>query len=693
MPQYQGVWTLPVAARLQSTQQWATDPLYRNTTLLLQADNAANGAQNNTFIDLSPNNFTITRNSNTTQGTFTPYSATGWSNYFTGSGSYLSNTSAALIGSTVSTFTAEAWIYMTTVPTSDANNVGSVITLDGQAAGTVNYLAFGPLTNQRLCLRWFDGAGKTCNGSTVLALNTWHHIAVVVSSNTISMYVNGVPETLSGTTTLTNRNGTSNQFAIATNNYTNFSGYISNVRVTNTAVYTSAFAPSTAPLTSPSGTLLLTCQSNRFFDANTQTTAKVLTPAGGLTAVQAFSPFAPQYQWTAPVISGSGYGGGSVGYLLAPASSNFQYPGDFSIETWVYVTTSNLGPIWGTAGGGGSDQIYLNGNTNIFYDNTNFTYFNSASSVLPYTWSHICITRQSSTLRMIINGVLVGSKTQVGTLGSAATGPGIFIRASLDDQVGGPVYMADLRVCKGSVPTSYQTSSTTAGTVIFTPPTQAVTTTSQGATSSNVSLLLNFTNAGIYDGAMKVDLQTVGNAQVSTSVVKYGTGSMAFDGTGDYLTSNASITDLCAFGAGDFTIETWVYFNVVNSIQAIYDSRPLSTQGAYPLIYLNSDGTIRYFANGGDQIISSAVLTGVWYHLAIVRLNGVTRMFLNGVQTGSTYTDSTVYINSVGRPWIGLNAFNGTQGLNGYIDDLRVTKGVARYTSNFTPPTVALPRQ
>ena len=238
MPQYQGIWTLAQAAQLQSTQRWATDPLFENTTLLLQADNAPNGAQNNTFIDSSSNNFTITRNGNTTQGTFTPYSLQpgAWGNYFGGAGSYLSNTSTALIGSTVSTFTAEAWIYMTAAPTSDANSVGSVITLDGQAAGTTNYMGFGPISNQRLYLRWFDGAGKTCNGSTVLALNTWYHIALVVNSNAIAMYVNGVPETLSGTTTLTNRNGTSNQFAIATNNYTNFSGYIYNVRVTNTAV-------------------------------------------------------------------------------------------------------------------------------------------------------------------------------------------------------------------------------------------------------------------------------------------------------------------------------------------------------------------------------------------------------------------------------------------------------------------------
>jgi hypothetical protein len=87
------------------------------------------------------------------------------------------------------------------------------------------------------------------------------------------------------------------------------------------------------------------------------------------------------------------------------------------------------------------------------------------------------------------------------------------------------------------------------------------------------------------------------------------------------------------------------------------------------------------------------VLANTWYHVAVSRINGSTRLFINGTQSGATYADSTSYLNASGRPWIGINAFNSTQGLNGYIDDLRVTKGVARYIANFTPPQVALPRQ
>ena len=164
---------------------------------------------------------------------------------------------------------------------------------------------------------------------------------------------------------------------------------------------------------------------------------------------------------------------------------------------------------------------------------------------------------------------------------------------------------------------------------------------------------------------------------------------MYFDGAGDYLVSNSATTDLYAFGTGDFTIEMWIRFNAVNTIQAVYDSRANSTQGAYQLIYLNSDATIRYYVSSADRITSSAISSGVWYHLAIARSGTSTKMFIDGTQAGSTYTDSTSYLNGSGRPWIGFNAFNSNpdQALNAYVDDLRVTKGVARYTANFTAPT------
>ena len=198
------------------------------------------------------------------------------------------------------------------------------------------------------------------------------------------------------------------------------------------------------------------------------------------------------------------------------------------------------------------------------------------------------------------------------------------------------------------------------------------------------------TNAGIFDNAMMNNLETVGNAQVSTSVKKYGTGSMAFDGTGDYLLSNVATSNLYALGAGDYTIEMWIYFNNVSTLGVFYDSRPTSTNGIYPTLYV-SGGSVYFYINSANEG-SAAVSTGQWYHLAVCRSSGTVKMFLNGTQS-ATWADTRVYLNGSNRPIIGSSGFGAGDAFNGYIDDLRVTKGAARYLGNFQPPTSQLQDQ
>ena len=88
---------------------------------------------------------------------------------------------------------------------------------------------------------------------------------------------------------------------------------------------------------------------------------------------------------------------------------------------------------------------------------------------------------------------------------------------------------------------------------------------------ANTSLLLNFTNAGIFDQTAKNILETVGDAKVSTAQYKYGTGSIVFDGTGDYLVTSSSVNN--RLGSGDFTIEMWLYpSNTSSAYRAIIAS-------------------------------------------------------------------------------------------------------------------------
>jgi hypothetical protein len=228
-------------------------------------------------------------------------------------------------------------------------------------------------------------------------------------------------------------------------------------------------------------------------------------------------------------------------------------------------------------------------------------------------------------------------------------------------------YMSNIRVVKG----------TAVYTGAFTPPTAPLT------PVANTSLLLSGTNNGIYDATLQNNIQLSGNARVRTDVTKYGTGSMYFDGSSGYLLATA--TPALTFGTGNFTIEYWIYFNSTSE-QGILGMRPQSTNGIYPVIYFLSN-TLRFNVNGVDRITSSSLTTGTWYHIAVSRSGSSTKMFIDGTQVGSTYTDTNSYLCS--RLVIGANDYTlGTLPLNGYIDDLRITK-LARYTANFTPSTVA----
>jgi hypothetical protein len=240
--------------------------------------------------------------------------------------------------------------------------------------------------------------------------------------------------------------------------------------------------------------------------------------------------------------------------------------------------------------------------------------------------------------------------------------------------------MTDVRTVLGSIPTSYQTSSTTNGTSIFTSTTAPITTSSQG--SSNTSLLLNYTNAGILDNAMMNDLETVGNAQISTSVKKYGTGSMYFDGTGDGL--QAVGTPNTVFGTGDFTVEFWIYLNANTGTFKKFIQ--FGTSGSCFTIETQSTNNVLNVTDLNNTVFitsSSALSLTTWVHVAVTRSGSTLKLFQDGTQVG-TATNSTNFGNS-GSVYIGQS--NAGQAVNAYMDDLRVTKGVARYTANFSVQT------
>jgi len=203
---------------------------------------------------------------------------------------------------------------------------------------------------------------------------------------------------------------------------------------------------------------------------------------------------------------------------------------------------------------------------------------------------------------------------------------------------------------------------------------------------SGTSLLLNFDNAGIYDAATINDAETEGNAQVSTTQAKFGTTSMYFDGTGDWL----PIIDKpeLRFGTGAFTVEFWLYLGATGAARGLV-AKGTSTTGW--LVSTDASDKV-VFTYTTSTITSTGALSGsTWYHIAVVREgtgSNQTKIYIDGVNDG-TGTVSTDF-NQTSVMYVAANRTGG-DALNGYIQDLRITNGYARYTGNFTPPTAAFP--
>lgn len=630
-----------------------TDPYFENVTLLLHGD-GTNGGQNNTFIDSSNNNFTMTRTGNTTQGSFNPY-GTLWSNYFDGTDDYLSVADNAALRPGAGAFTIEAWIYRNA---SGADH--TIFAKGGASTGVVFQVTSGNILR-------FTHTTTNIDSTGTISAGTWTHVAVVregTGTNQTKLYINGTNDgqgTVSTDFTQTEevRIGTDRSAAA------DFSGYISNLRlVKDTAVYTGNFTPPASPLTAISNTSLLTCQSNRFLD-NSSNSFTVVRNGGPL--VSSFTPYAPSTVYTS-VAGGSAYIDGSGDTLDSPATATFNYgTGDFTYETWVYPeSTPNDSSIISQPSAGTPYPLFMIYNGALHWSPGSGSYQAFGLSVTNGQWNHIAAVRQGGTMYGFLNGVR-GSTTHAY---ATSLGDGRFIRIATGNRYKG--YLSDTRISNIAVYT----------TTTYTVPTSKV------VATSSTNLLLNYTNAAIFDSAAKNDLETVGNAQIDTGTKKFGTGSMEFDGTGDYIVEPTNPN--FGYGTGDFTIEFWLYLNSTG-LQTVV-SNLTASNSVNPHLYYSSG--LRYYTNNADRITGSSLSTGTWYHIAVSRASGSTKLFIDGTQSGSTYSDSNNYGGSaplgIGTYWSAGSPVT-TDTLNGFIDDLRITKGVARYTAAFTPPNRAFP--
>ena len=178
-------------------------------------------------------------------------------------------------------------------------------------------------------------------------------------------------------------------------------------------------------------------------------------------------------------------------------------------------------------------------------------------------------------------------------------------------------------------------------------------------------------------------------AAISTDQNKFGGASAEFDGSNDYL-SLASSSDWVM--AGNFTIEAWFYLDATSNKTIAGQWPSNGGVASWQLWTYQSKLTFSYRPSNNVTVnlqSSSTPSTGQWHHVAIVRNGSTQTLYFNG---SSVATDTNS--DTIGRSDIGVNIgriASGADYMDGYIDELRITKGVARYTGNFTPRTSEFP--
>jgi len=381
----------------------------------------------------------------------------------------------------------------------------------------------------------------------------------------------------------------------------------------------------------------------------------------------------------------SSYANSSNDFISIPDSDDW-YLGteDFTIECWIRPINTTTIPIYGQLKNGTSNQNrimlgYWSGAWNFYVRASSdpIIYISVSDTVIANEWIHIAITRSGNNFRLFKNGIQLGT-TQTNS-NAIPNNTGLAYIGAINYYSTWPVTfrgnMDEFRFSKGIA----------RWTSNFTPPT------SQYTTDSYTKLLIHF---DIDRGLSGHSVTSYGEMEIRNSKKKMGDSSMYFNGS-SYLMLPDS--EDWSFGSEDFTIDFWYNFiedrfshfvgqytmgyNVNNSWSAAYD-------------YSTHKLRFEYSTTGSDyHSILSDVWTPVldtWYHIAYVRNNNTFTFYVDGQAKGS-YTFNASIADSSKSFFIGRNDYNFTTGgywmLKGYMDELRISKGVARWTSNFTPPT------
>jgi hypothetical protein len=650
------------------------------TTLLMATDGSA--GDNNDITDSSSSNHTITVNDDAHAGTFSPYRSGGYSTYFDGSGDWLELTGTALGNGN---FTVEAWVWLDTFK--DYN----VIYDDRATGSSATGLALGVTSTGAPYL--YTNNGFQITSSQTCTVKTWHHISLVRSSGVITIYLDGT----SGGTYSSSANFTDTNLGIGVaRTYTltsQFGGYIRDVRAVVGSAITPASGGPTERLTTVSGTgystSLLTCHLPYIADGSSNAYAITVN---GDPETKPIGPY-DYSEYSESTNGGSVYFDGNGDYVSV---SDLGLSGDITIEGWFYQSVAQSATYRCALGAstystnGEPLRIYTyNSIYSIWLTNTGGPHI--SGSFTANTWHHVALVRSSGTWTLYIDGTSAGTSTTNGTYNFAST---VDWTLGADAATTYPFtgYLSDVRVVEGTAVYSGN----------FTPPTGPLTTTGgtypsttnvdTSITASNTKLLLSGTDAHVIDKSQVSNLKLLGTA-ASTSALTSGTtppyigaawantSAVSFDGNSDYV--RVPYESIPSFGAGEFTIEGWIYTNNLSASQLIVDKYASGNSQSFQ-IYYRSTGTSLTFYVGSSILLqdpsSSTISVQTWHHFAVTRdgSNNV-RLYVDGLKkaqsTSSVNFDSSIDLH------LGVQGSTSTNYFNGYMQDVRLSNK-AFYTAD-----------
>lgn len=650
------------------------------TVLLMKARNT--GSQPNatiTYQNVNDQSVTITNSGPTGKAEaskFSPYRDGGYSYYFDGSTGYIQfdNSDESLVPET-GDFTLEFWFNTWQTSREDPFSVytasaGFAVALNYPAAGGIMIYSGNNIQQQTAAGGHFE-------------TNVWNHFAMERSGNTQTIYING-QSVVSGTVTRDYSATTQLHIGNAANNSLYYYGWLSDLRfVKGSTVYGGNFTPPTERLTAIANTQLLTCNLPYFGDASTNNRTATLS---GTAATEALGPY--DYFADSDGVVGSVHIDEGQGQLNVSDYANvFNFGNsDWTVEGWYRLdrVDQQYSFFWSTRGTPTYREIlWLNGTTLNYYGSTTgsswYTY-NSGYVFPKDVWHHIATVRNGGNLYIFINGKRYTASAGLSTSSLAAPTAG-FIGSDHDDGNEWPGSIADFRIVLG-------TAVYTSDFVVPTQPLEHI--------SGTTLLMQNKTNANVYDAANGNAIKGEhgsGSSGPNTTYRQFTSSpSIKFNGSSDhYIVPKSRLFD---FNTGDFTVEAWLYTSSATTTQSWCGTYYGNGTGGWNC-QLRYDGGVwsSVFGTNGDggpiiiKTLGSAMPANTWVHIAITRDSTGIRMWADGTELGTATANSTA-LSYYSDLYIGkLNHSTAHQYFSGYIQDLRISKGLARYTSNFTPPT------